>query len=335
MVGPALGRIVVAVSDGDDTASTPEHESDEAEPGSVAASGAGQVQDKPTPPVIELDRAISLIDRFPALAGADLTVDEGEIVLLRGPNGAGKTTLLRLCAGLAPLSDGAGSVLGFDLSDRGQRRELRRQTGLLAHNTFLYDELSVEENLLFWAKANRIDTSSVEPVLDRLALAGRLRSVKVASLSAGQRRRTSLAVLVVRRPRLWLLDEPHAGLDVNGRDFVDGLVKHAVAFGATVMFASHDSDRATDIATRTVIVAGGQIQDDVAVNRPGSRLAGRVGSGGGSAYGRDGPRWRGRDDREPDPPGDGDRFGGSSVVVGSAAKHDAAAPTGRRTSHDA
>ncbi|MEM7337872.1 MAG: heme ABC exporter ATP-binding protein CcmA [Actinomycetota bacterium] len=211
--------------------------------------------------MVQIAGAISLINRFPALAGIDLTVNEGEIVLLRGPNGAGKTTLLRLCAGLAPLNDGKAEILGHDLSDRGQRRHLRRQTGLLAHNTFLYDHLTVEENLTFWAKANRIDTSTVDPVLDRLALSNRLRHVKVASLSAGQRRRTSLAVLVIRRPRLWLLDEPHAGLDVNGRDFVDGLVNHAVAFGATVMFASHDYGRAVGIATRTVVIAGGQVQD--------------------------------------------------------------------------
>jgi heme ABC exporter ATP-binding subunit CcmA len=248
--------------------------------------------------VLELEGAISLINRFPALAGVDLTVTAGQIVLLRGPNGAGKSTLLRLCAGLAPLNEGVGVVLGHDLSNRRQRRELRQQTGLLAHDTFLYDELTVEENLLFWARANRIDVTAVEPVLDRLALGNRLRHVRVAHLSAGQRRRTSLAVLVVRRPRLWLLDEPHAGLDVNGRDFVDNLIKHAIAFGATVMFASHDYDRATDIATRTVVIAGGRIQDD---QPAGPRLAPRVGLAAqrdlaGSVAG--GPSWVGDDTGE-------------------------------------
>ncbi len=210
-------------------------------------------------PVIVMSDAISLIDRFPALAGVDLVVHESEIVLLRGPNGAGKSTLLRLCAGLAPMTEGEGTVLGYDLSARDQRRALRRHTGLLAHQTFLYDELTVEENLYFWAKANRLDRASVEPVLDRLALNNRLRTVRVGQLSAGQRRRTSLAVLVCRRPRLWLLDEPHAGLDANGRDFVDGLINHAVAFGATVLFASHDHDRAAEIATRSIMIAGGQV----------------------------------------------------------------------------
>jgi heme ABC exporter ATP-binding subunit CcmA len=213
-------------------------------------------------PVIQLSGAISLIDRFPALAGVDLTVSEGEIVLIRGPNGAGKSTLLRLCAGLAPLDGGTGTILGHDLGDRRQRRELRRQTGLLAHATFLYDELTVEENLVFWAKANRIDESSVEPVLDRLALSNRLRDVAVANLSAGQRRRASLAVLVCRRPRLWLLDEPHAGLDANGRRFVDGLVAHAIAFGATVLVASHDYAHGGEIASRTVVVSGGVLTSD-------------------------------------------------------------------------
>jgi len=246
----------------------------------------------PDSPVIELRGAISLIDRFPALAGVDLTVSEGEILLVRGPNGAGKSTLLRLCAGLAPLSEGYGEVLGFRLGDRRQRRELRRQTGLLAHSTFLYDELTVEENLVFWARANRIDLAAVEPVLDRLALSNRLRTVRVANLSAGQRRRASLAVLVCRRPRLWLLDEPHAGLDVNGRDFVDGLIKHAIAFGATVLLASHDYDRAGDIASRTIVISGGQIQDDVPSAPPAPPSTRPVEPGG--------PRWRpGTGDNEP------------------------------------
>ena len=209
--------------------------------------------------VVDLQAALTLVNRFPALAGVDLTVNEHDVVLLQGPNGAGKSTLLRLCAGLAPLNGGTGTVLGHDLADRGSRRRLRRQTGLLAHDTFLYDQLTVEENVRFWVKINRVDEKTVPPVLDRLGLAGRLASVKVGSLSAGQRRRTSLAVLVCRRPRLWLLDEPHAGLDANGRDFVDELMAHAVRFGATVIFASHELDRATSVAKTIVSIRGGRV----------------------------------------------------------------------------
>jgi heme ABC exporter ATP-binding subunit CcmA len=218
--------------------------------------------------VVRLEGAISVINQFPALSGLDLEIDEGEILLVQGPNGAGKSTLLRLCAGLAPLSGGRGTVFDHDLADRDQRRRLRREAGLLAHETFLYDELTVEENVSFWAEANRVDPEAIEPVLDRLELGARLRSVRVGDLSAGQRRRTSLAVLVCRRPRLWLLDEPHGGLDRAGRDLVDDLIRHAVRFGATVMLASHDLDRAGTVATRTVTVAGGRVIDDSAADRP-------------------------------------------------------------------
>ena len=202
---------------------------------------------------------ITLIGGFPALAGLDLTIGDGEIVVLRGPNGAGKSTLLRLCAGLAPINGGSGTVLGHDLSRRESRRQIRRETGLLAHQTFLYDELTVEENLQFWAEANRADPSTVEPILDRLDLGGRLRTVKISGLSAGQRRRASVAVMVCRRPKLWLLDEPHAGLDQAGRDFIDEIVRHAVRFGATVVIASHDHERVSNLATRTVQLVGGVV----------------------------------------------------------------------------
>ncbi|MGI8756548.1 MAG: heme ABC exporter ATP-binding protein CcmA [Acidimicrobiales bacterium] len=205
--------------------------------------------------VIRLRDAVCLLGRFPALAGVDLDVAAGEIVLLRGPNGAGKTTVLRACAGLVPVVEGKAHVLGIDLVT--DRRAVRPLVGLLGHTSGLYDDLSVAENVRFWVRAGRSRTSDADAALARLGLDGRLADVPVARLSAGQRRRTSLAVLVARRPRLWLLDEPHAALDQEGRDLVDGLMADAVAVGATVVFASHELDRAAAIAHRSVTIAGG------------------------------------------------------------------------------
>ena len=211
-------------------------------------------------PVIALEGVVALLGRFPALAGVDLTVDAGEIVLLQGPNGAGKSTLLRVCAGLQRIESGRAHVLDHDaVTDRAA---IRRSVGLLGHDTALYDDLSVEENLRFWARASRIDEAGVEGALDRLGVAERLREVPVRHLSAGQRRRTALAAVVVRRPRLWLLDEPHAGLDQQGRDLIDELVRDAAAAGATVLLASHELDRTVDLASRHVTVAGGTITRD-------------------------------------------------------------------------
>jgi heme ABC exporter ATP-binding subunit CcmA len=209
-------------------------------------------------PAVELRSAVALLGRFPALAGVDLCVDPGEVVLLQGPNGAGKSSLLRACAGLLAVTGGSAVVLGHDL--RRDRRGLRRRVGLLGHAGFLYDDLSVEDNVRFAVRAAGADPATVAPSLTRLELDGRLRGLAVARLSAGQRRRVSLAVLVARRPELWLLDEPHAGLDAAGRDLLDELVRDAAGSGATVVFASHEADRATALAGRTVTMAGGQVR---------------------------------------------------------------------------
>jgi heme ABC exporter ATP-binding subunit CcmA len=207
--------------------------------------------------VIHLRSAVCLLGRFPALAGADLDVGQGEIVLLQGANGAGKTTVLRVCAGLLPISDGEAHVLGLDL--RRERKQVRRRVGLMGHATGLYDDLTVADNIRFWARAAGARAADATAAMAALGLDGRLASVAVAKLSAGQRRRTSIACLVARRPELWLLDEPHAGLDQAGRDVVDALIGDAAAAGATVLMASHELDRAEGVATRTVTVAGGTV----------------------------------------------------------------------------
>ena len=208
-------------------------------------------------PAIRLRSAVALLGRFPALAGADLTVDAGEIVLLRGPNGAGKTSLLRVCAGLLRVTAGEAEVLGHDL--REDPTAVRRGVGLLGHASFLYDDLTVGENVLFWVKAAGGTAGAANEALVRFDLGGRLRDVAVGRLSAGQRRRTAVAVVAARKPQLWLLDEPHAGLDAEGRDLIDELVREAATEGRTVLMASHDADRAAALAQRTLLVAGGQV----------------------------------------------------------------------------
>jgi heme ABC exporter ATP-binding subunit CcmA len=210
-------------------------------------------------PAVRLSRAVVLLGRFPALAGADLLVERGEIVHLSGPNGAGKSTLLRACAGLLRVVEGEAEVLGHDLTR--ERRRLRRDVGLLGHDSFLYEELTVLDNLRFAVRAAGAPTTSVEPALARLGLDNRLADVVVGRLSAGQRRRAALAVLVARGPELWLLDEPHAGLDAAGRDLVDDLAREAAAGGTTVLFASHELDRAAGLAQRQLTVVGGQVHE--------------------------------------------------------------------------
>lgn len=205
--------------------------------------------------VVHLRGAVALLGRFPALAGVDLDVDRRRIVLLRGPNGAGKTTLLRALAGLVPITSGEAVVLGVDL--RVDPRAVRHRVGLLAHGAGLYDEMTVTDNVRFWTRAAGADASDAEAAMARLGLDGRLRDVAVGRLSTGQRRRASFACLVARRPELWLLDEPHAGLDQEGRDTVDALVRDAAAAGATIVLSSHELDRSLDLCDAVITLGGG------------------------------------------------------------------------------
>ncbi|MFN2608491.1 MAG: heme ABC exporter ATP-binding protein CcmA [Acidimicrobiales bacterium] len=207
--------------------------------------------------IVRFRSAVSLLGRFPALAGVDLDVAPGEVVLLHGPNGAGKTTLLRACAGLVAIGAGDAEVLGHDLRD--DRRAVRRRVGLLGHAAGLYDDLTVEDNLRFAARAAGRPAAAAADAMARLGLDGRLRRVPVGRLSAGQRRRAAVAAVVARRPELWLLDEPHAGLDAAGRDLLDAIVAEAAAAGATVLLASHELERAAAMAGRRVGVVGGRV----------------------------------------------------------------------------
>jgi ABC-2 type transport system ATP-binding protein len=209
------------------------------------------------PVVVRLRSAVCLLGRFPALASVDLDVADGEIVLLSGANGAGKTTLLRLLAGLAPLYSGEATVLGHDLTV--DRRGARRELALVGHETFCYDDLSVGENLRFAARAAGRPTADADAdvALERLGLTG-VRDVVHRRLSAGQRRRLALAVALARDPRLLLLDEPHAGLDAEGREVLDAIIRAAPAEDRTVLIASHELEHSRELAHREVILSGGQ-----------------------------------------------------------------------------
>jgi heme ABC exporter ATP-binding subunit CcmA len=211
--------------------------------------------------VIRLRSAVALAGRFPVLAGVDLDVGRGEVVLLRGANGAGKTSLLRACAGLLRVVAGEACVLGHDLV--ADQRAVRRRVAMLGHQSGLYEEMTAADNLRFALRAARAPVSAAGPAMERLGLTGRLASTPVAALSAGQRRRVALAVLVARDPELWLLDEPHAGLDAAHRDLLDEMVAGAAARGVTILIASHEAERATALAHKVVTVAGGVV-DSVA-----------------------------------------------------------------------
>jgi ABC-type multidrug transport system ATPase subunit len=131
--------------------------------------------------VIELKGVVAVLGSFPALAGVSLSVQRGEILLLQGPNGAGKTSLLRVCAGLMPIERGTGSILGIDLATN--RQDIRTRVGLLGHTNGLYLDLTVEQNIQFWASTVGASQEEVANAMSTMRVDGRLAKVKAGQLS--------------------------------------------------------------------------------------------------------------------------------------------------------
>ena len=210
--------------------------------------------------VVDFHKVVAVAGGFPVLAGLDIEIAPGEIVHLRGSNGVGKTSFLRACAGLIPIRAGEANVLGFDM--RVDRRAPRRYIGLLGHENHLYTDLWVREHLEFRASVVGASEGDVGAALRRVGLSERLWSVPIERLSAGQRRRVAIASVLISRPQLWLLDEPHAALDSEGREFLDEILIDAASSGATVVFASHERDVLKSVASREVTLRGGRLWED-------------------------------------------------------------------------
>jgi heme ABC exporter ATP-binding subunit CcmA len=221
----------------------------------------------PMTQVVHLRQAVALSGHFPVLAGVDLSVDEGEVVVLVGPNGAGKTSVLRACAGLVAVNKGEALVLGYDL--RRDRSSVRRHVGMIGHSPALYDELTVGENIRFALRGGRRDKQvAAGDSIARVGLPTRLERTPASRLSAGQRKRVGLAILFARRLPLWLLDEPHAGLDAEARAILDEMVKEAAATGTAVLMASHELPASAPGADRVTKMSGGRVVGELPVQVP-------------------------------------------------------------------
>jgi heme exporter protein A len=162
----------------------------------------------------------------------NFTVKTGEALVLSGPNGSGKTTLLRVIAGLLQPSEGTVSFEGA-----GPDAVLGEEAHYLAHFDPLKPSLTVVENLAFWTEFLG-GTRAANEALDSVRLQ-RLAQLPAAYLSAGQRRRLSLArLLAVRRP-IWLLDEPTAALDAAGQVILADMMRQHLASGGLIIAATH------------------------------------------------------------------------------------------------
>ena len=189
-----------------------------------------------------------------ALNRVSLTCRAGELVALIGPNGAGKSTLLAIAATL--LKPSAGQVLYGKHSAAEGGAALRARIGLLAHDLFIYPELSAFENLLFFAELHGVvqPRRAAEDGLTRANLATR-RDDTVASFSRGMRQRLAIERAVVHSPRLLLLDEPFTGLDDDAVRVTSERLRSFRDQGAILVVTTHDLEAIEPLASRAVVLA--------------------------------------------------------------------------------
>jgi heme exporter protein A len=214
------------------------------------------------PPAVATVELARLFGRSAALAGVSLTIEIGRTVALLGPNGAGKTTLLRLCATDIRPSYGTLAIDGIDAQEHPEM--IRGRAVYLSHATGHYDDLTALENLRFAATmfgwGEREGDPVIREALETVGLA-QVAVARVRTFSAGMRKRLAMARVLVARPSLLLLDEPHAALDAEGMELVDRLIGLWHEAGVTVMVASHQADRITSMADGTVRLEGGLVAE--------------------------------------------------------------------------
>jgi ABC-2 type transport system ATP-binding protein len=207
----------------------------------------------------------TVVDHF------DLAVPRGAIYGFLGPNGSGKTTTIRMVCGLLRPDEGAGTCLGFDVIE--ESREIKARVGYMTQRFSLYEDLSIRENLEFFARLYDLDNrhSRVDAALDDLGLSARARQL-AGTLSGGWKQRLALAACMIHEPALLLLDEPTAGVDPKARrDFWDTIRRYAAA-GVTTLVSTHYMDEAVQCDRIAYIAYGRKLLD-----APTAEIPARVG----------------------------------------------------------
>ena len=204
---------------------------------------------------IEISRLSKSFNHRPALRGIDLTVSQGESVVVFGPNGAGKTTLLKILATVMNPTSGSAAIDGFDIKKEAD--EVRRRIGVVSHHSFLYGSLTARENLEFYARLQDIPDPGgrAREVAALVNMTSRLHD-RVATFSRGMQQRISIARALLHKPSVLLMDEPETGLDQHAISMLWSLLAEG---GQTILLTTHSLERGLELADRVIILNKGRI----------------------------------------------------------------------------
>lgn len=197
---------------------------------------------------------------YRVLQELSLEVATGTCYALIGPNGAGKTSLLRILATLQRPTSGRFQIMGHDgVKEKDKIRELLL---LVAHGSYLYDELNAEENILFALGLRGMQPTNreIKSALDRVGI-GAFKDLKIRHFSMGMKRRLSIAKAILIRPDVLLLDEPYSSLDEGGMKIVNHYIREITRQGAAVLLTTHNRIKSAEVADRAGVLHRGEIKE--------------------------------------------------------------------------
>ncbi len=211
--------------------------------------------------MIKLSNITKKFGTTPAVQGISFKIKPGEIVGLLGPNGAGKTTTLRMMAGVLPPTKGEIELDGKNFNDHP---DIKTRIGYLPEDNPLYEELTVEEHLHFWAQMKGMDKENAEKAIAYAIEKTGIKEVYyrlIGELSKGYQQRVGLAQAILGKPDILLLDEPTEGLDPNQRRDIQDLLNE-LKKSRTVIVSSHVLSEISKIANRIIIISQGKVVGD-------------------------------------------------------------------------
>ncbi len=210
-----------------------------------------------SPPAVEVQDLVKSFGNTKVLRGLNLKVEAGSTLVIFGPNGAGKTTLIKTLASVMRPTSGRILIDGLDYEKHDQ--EMRTRLGLVSHQSYLYGTLSAEENLAFYGRMYGVAklAERINEVLTLVGLATR-RHDRVATFSRGMLQRLSLGRALLHKPSILMLDEPDTGLDPQALSALWEMMRHD-APNRTIIFTSHNFDRALAAASEVIILAKGRV----------------------------------------------------------------------------
>jgi len=215
------------------------------------------------PAIIETKNLIRDFKKTRAVDGLTLSIESGELFGLVGPDGAGKTTTLRLLAGLLDISEGDAAVLGFDLKEKAE--SIKPHIGYMAQQFSLYSELSVMENLQFFAELFDVEFKDMAERTERLLTFAGLTEFKkrrAMNLSGGMQKKLALACTLIHEPQILLLDEPTTGVDpISRREFWNILTELHLR-GTTIIVSTPYMDEADRCSRVGLMYAGKLVECD-------------------------------------------------------------------------